>query len=261
LTPIVLVAFVVLVQVTLLVALVRWGTRWGATPEERAEPLPGDDYFAGGPAARVAMTRAISIDAAPETVWPWLAQLGRGAGFYSLDRLDNGGRMSARHIVSWVPPPRPGDASAIGYLREVVPGSHLTWWVPGLRFLGAFARLVVDIRLRPRGSGSRLVIRMSADAAGAMARPALWVFQLIDSIMACTQLLRLKERAETCGARSSDPERPETGARDQFQLYEVLYASGEKAGVPGQEEAARWHHAAAAAGLADASRPTQKRSN
>jgi hypothetical protein len=252
LTLIVFATFLPVAAAALVVVLTRWGTQWGSTPEEQAEPLPGDDYLAGGPPTRVRMTRAISIDTSPKTVWPWLAQLGRGAGFYSIDRLDNGGRMSARHIVSWVPPPRLGDASAIGYLRHVVPGSQLTWWVPGVHFLGAFARLATDIRLRPQGAGSRLVIRMSADAAGAMARPSLWMFRLIDSIMACAQLSNLKKRVEAWGGREADPEHPETGARDQFQYYEVIHASGEKAGVPGKEDAARWHRAAAAAGLIDA---------
>jgi hypothetical protein len=103
--------------------------------------------------------------------------------------------------------------------------------------------------VRPRDGGSRLVIRMSADAEGPMARPALWVFRLIDSIMACTQIRRIKERAEAHGARSADPERPETGSIEQFQCYEVIYASGERAGVRGKEDAARWHRAALEAGL------------
>ena len=37
-------------------ALVRWGTRWGSTPEERARALPGDGYTGDGSAARVSMT-------------------------------------------------------------------------------------------------------------------------------------------------------------------------------------------------------------
>jgi hypothetical protein len=220
--------------------------------------MPGDEYLAGGPSTRVVMTRAISIEAPPDIVWPWLAQLGRGAGFYSLDRLDPAGRMSARHIISWVPAPRLGDASAIGYLREITPGSAISWWVPGVRFFGAFARLVTDIRLRPREQGSRLVIRMSADAKGPMAQSALWVFRLIDSIMACTQLRRLKDRVEAHGARSSDPEHPETGSRDQFQYYEVIYASGERAGAQGKEDASRWHRAAVEAGVTHTDLSTQE---
>jgi hypothetical protein len=186
----------------------RWGTRWRSTREERAREMPGDAYLKGGPPARVAMTRAVSIRARPETVWPWLAQLGRGAGWYSIDWLDNGGKTSARHIVSWVPEPRLGDASPIGYLRHIEPGRALVWWVKGVRFVGALTHLVVDIRLTPKNEGSRLVIRMSADAAGPMARFALLVFRFIDSIMARRQLLGIRERVErygrgrACGAKN-----------------------------------------------------------
>jgi hypothetical protein len=203
------------------------------------------------------MTRAVTIAAPPETVWPWLAQLGRGAGWYSYDLLDNGGLMSADHIVSWVPPIQLGDASPIGYVRRLVDGSELTWWVPGTRFLAATARLTVDIGLYPENNGSRLVIRMSADATGATARPALLVFMFIDSIMARRQLLGIKERVEAHGARTTDTEHPESGARDQYQLYEVIYASGERAGKPGKEVAEKWHRAAVAAGLTN---PPQNRS-
>jgi hypothetical protein len=130
-----------------------------------------------------------------------------------------------------------------------VPGSELTWWVPGLTFPGALARLTVDIRLSREGSGSRLVIRMSADAAGLMAWPALWVFEFIDTIMARVQLLRIKERVERYGARSADPDQQETGFRDQYQLYEVIYASGERAGLRGKESASRWRRAAVESGM------------
>ena len=116
----------VLAVVGLLVFL-RWGTRWGSTSEERARRMPGDGYLEGGHGERVVMTRAQSIRARPETVWPWLAQLGRGAGWYSFDRLDNGGKGSARHIVSWIPEPQVGDASAVGYLRYLEPGRALVW--------------------------------------------------------------------------------------------------------------------------------------
>jgi hypothetical protein len=98
--------------------------------------------------------------------------------------------------------------------------------------------MVIDILLMPQGDGSRLVIRISGDAAGPTAPLAIWVFQFIDTIMARRQLLGIKERVETYGARSADPDLPENGLRDQYQFYEVIYASGERAGVPGKEQAA-----------------------
>jgi hypothetical protein len=62
-----------------------WLMNWGAAPEERAMVLPGDE---APPAAY--FTRAISIDAPPSAVWPWLLQIGQDrAGFYSNDYLEN----------------------------------------------------------------------------------------------------------------------------------------------------------------------------
>ena len=227
-----------------LALFISWGSRWGSTRNERQLSLPGDRYLAGREAVKVAMTRAITIRASPAVVWPWLAQLGRGAGWYSVDRLDNGGRSSARHIVSWVPAPAQGDASAVGYLRHIEDGRALVWWTPGVRFAGAWARLVVDICLTPERESSRLVIRMSADASGPTARLALLAFRFIDTIMARRQLLEVKQRVEQFGARPANPDEPETGGRDQYQLYEAIYASGESVGVAGREHAAKWRHAA-----------------
>jgi hypothetical protein len=219
---------------------VRWGTRWGSTSEERARHLPGDAWLENGPRAKVAMTRAISIAEPPGTVWPWIAQLGRGAGWYSWERLDNGGRDSARHVVRWIPEPRIGDAAPIGYLRHLEPGRSLTWWTPSTRFAGATARAVFDFDLRPDGAGTRLVIRMSADATGATGGLAMLIYRFVDSIMAIRQLKGIRDRAEQYGNRGSNPDDPETGAIDQYQLYEVIYASGDSAGVAGKEAAGRW---------------------
>lgn len=61
-----------------------WQEQWGATDEEAALALPGDELLAE-PATQ--LTRAITIDAPRSEVWPWLVQLGadRG-GFYTYDR-------------------------------------------------------------------------------------------------------------------------------------------------------------------------------
>lgn len=231
------------------VALVRWGMCRGARPVERAMQMPGDDWFEGGPSTRVVMTRAVSFAKPPDRVWPWLAQLGRGAGWYSFDLLDNGGRASARRLVSWIPAPCPGDATAVGYLRYLEQGSALVWWMAGEHFLGALARMAFSIRLRSEGEGSRLVIRISGDAAGRSARLSLCLFAVMDSIMACRQLTGIKQRVEQYGPDGPPGDAPETGARDQYQFFHVIYASGEEAGVTGKETAAHWRQAAKDAGV------------
>ena len=61
---------------------------WGATRDEAGGRLPGDELLeeADGTA-----TRAITIDAPPAAVWPWIAQMGpspRG-GAYTYDWIEN----------------------------------------------------------------------------------------------------------------------------------------------------------------------------
>jgi hypothetical protein len=61
--------------------------RWGATGEEVNMALPGDELV---PHADMKATRAVSVRASADGVWPWIAQLGQGrGGFYSYDSLEN----------------------------------------------------------------------------------------------------------------------------------------------------------------------------
>ncbi|MCZ2860600.1 hypothetical protein [Blastococcus sp. VKM Ac-2987] len=59
----------------------------GATTAEVAAPMPGDELV---PAPVLGYTRAVTLEAPVEDVWPWLAQIGQGrGGFYSYDGLEN----------------------------------------------------------------------------------------------------------------------------------------------------------------------------
>jgi len=231
------------------VAVVVWtrrAIRWGATTEEVASTSTAEDWFDGVSGSRARMIRAISIDATPENVWPWVAQSGRGAGWYSWERLDNGGRASARHIVQWIPDPAVGDAAGVGYLRHLEPGREIVWWAPNDPFLGAPTWSAWQYTVTPEGDGSRLVMRVDAAATGALRWLPILALPLIDSIMALPQLRNLKHHSEHYGTRTEDPGNPETGARDQYQLFHVIYASGDEAGVPGvenAEQARRWAEA------------------
>jgi hypothetical protein len=70
---------------------------WGATEEEAARRLPFDDVF---PNAPWNATRAVTIEATPQQIWPWLVQIGWGrAGWYGYDWADNGGKPSVWQIL------------------------------------------------------------------------------------------------------------------------------------------------------------------
>lgn len=61
--------------------------RYGATDAEVASAMPGDELVKQ---PKLGFTRAVTIDAAPVDVWPWLAQIGQGrGGLYSYDGLEN----------------------------------------------------------------------------------------------------------------------------------------------------------------------------
>ena len=74
-----------------------WALTWGSTDDEIARRMPGDDVVAN---PSFSATRAVTVEAPPERIWPWIVQMGyQRAGFYSWDRLDNDGVPSAEHIL------------------------------------------------------------------------------------------------------------------------------------------------------------------
>jgi hypothetical protein len=64
-----------------------WHLQWSATVDEARSSLPGDELI---PDADLVATRAVTVRASPDAVWPWIAQLRQGrGGFYSCDFLEN----------------------------------------------------------------------------------------------------------------------------------------------------------------------------
>lgn len=74
---------------------------WGATPEECARTWPGDDYT---PHSLGICTRAVTIHATPEQIWPWIMQIGQDrAGYYSYTWLENLFRAEMSNTLHLVP--------------------------------------------------------------------------------------------------------------------------------------------------------------
>jgi hypothetical protein len=64
----------------------RWFSRWGTTPEELARFMPGDALI---PNPTEMSMQAVTVNALPEDIWPWLVQIGyQRGGLYSYDWLD-----------------------------------------------------------------------------------------------------------------------------------------------------------------------------
>ena len=76
-----IVAFVAVAAALYAILIRPWMLAWGATPAERNASLPGDDL---APDARYVTTRATTVDASADRIWPWLVQMGQDrAGFYT----------------------------------------------------------------------------------------------------------------------------------------------------------------------------------
>ena len=139
----------------------RWHLRWGASPDEVVRPMPGDTLL---PGAQFRATRAITIDASPDKVWPWLVQVGcLRAGWYSNDLLDNLGRPSATtiepslqelHVGQWIPmspksPPSPRTALRVDSFEV---DNWLLWTKPDSTWSWQLTRTATN--------GTRLVTRI-----------------------------------------------------------------------------------------------------
>jgi hypothetical protein len=68
-------------------AVLPWYTRRGTREDEQDTPLPGDDLV---PDPKTGYTMAVTIDAPPSAIWPWLVQMGQGrGGFYTHEWVEN----------------------------------------------------------------------------------------------------------------------------------------------------------------------------
>jgi hypothetical protein len=102
---------------------------WGATPQEMARSMPGDDLV---PSPDFLATRAVTIRGKPEEIWPWLAQMGyRRAGYYGYDLIENiGSERGIRSAVSVLPElqhPKTGDTLPISAVASMVFGQIEPW--------------------------------------------------------------------------------------------------------------------------------------
>jgi hypothetical protein len=133
--------------------------RWGATDEEIAQAMPGDE-IQRQPIFNA--TRAVTIQSRPEQIWPWLVQIGYGrAGWYGYDWFDNDGIPSADRIIPQLSHLKVGDTISIqkGVNFNVVavePNQYIVWASPGGGWSMVVALYPVD------ASHTRLVWRQHA---------------------------------------------------------------------------------------------------
>jgi hypothetical protein len=174
-----------------------WHQRWGATDRELALALPGDDLL---PVAEFHPTRAITIAARPEEIWPWIVQIGYGrAGFYSYDLLDNLGRPSADrlipelqtpHVGDWIPMSAAVNDTTAFRVKAFEPNAWMLWSKPDSTWCWSLqpiddesTRLVCRIRMKYAWTNPAVVL-------------SLVLMELGDFFMNRRELIGIKRRAE-----------------------------------------------------------------
>jgi hypothetical protein len=139
-------------------------------------------------------TRAVTVNAPAERIWPWIVQVGYGrAGFYSWDILDNDGIASAERIMAEHQGLKVGDLlplskSSSARVAKMEPPTQLllvfqsdgasTW---------AWGLYPIDSRR------TRLVTRLRVDADRLTTQLMLDAFEIV---MMRKHLLGIKRRAE-----------------------------------------------------------------
>jgi hypothetical protein len=176
---------------------------WGATADEVRGQMPGDDLM---PNPDLQTTRAITIEAPPGAIWPWLVQMGSGrGGAYTYDWIENLFALdmhSANEILPQFQDLKVGDALPLGSkaprLRVEVldPDRALVVRSEDGNWVWAFG-------LYPEGKHTRLVSRNRIKTPGASA-PARLAYTVVmepgSLVMERRMLLGIKQRAERLAA-------------------------------------------------------------
>jgi hypothetical protein len=176
---------------------------WGATGEEAASRLPGDELLED---ADGVSTRAITIDAPTASVWPWLAQMGpspRG-GAYTYDWIENllGLDMhSADNVMAEFQHPEVGDTISLGpngmRLERVEPAHVLAWRSENGNWVWTFV-------LKEHDGTTRLISRNRFRLPTLVARIGMLPMEPGSLAMERKMLRGIKGRAEQLASGTSD---------------------------------------------------------
>jgi hypothetical protein len=168
-----------------------WHLRWGATDEEVENPLLGDELV---PDPGIESTRAITVHASVEQVWPWLAQVGQDrGGFYSYEWLENLAGAQMRNADRIHPEWQHREVGETVFLHPAT-GPKVAAFEPGraivLEGWGAFVVEPVDERT------TRVLLRSRVPRRLGTLIYYLLTIEIPHFIMERRMLKGIKERAE-----------------------------------------------------------------
>ncbi len=174
-----------------------WQLKWGATHEEVERTMPGDNIVVR-PAFNA--TRAVTVKARSEDIWPWLVQIGiKRAGWYSYDWVDNLGKPSAERIIPQLQHLTVGDLIPMSpdgkfglWVKDFKLNEWILWWdkkgdvtwLWGLYPLDdSRTRLITRVRIHYNWLSPSIIFNLLLDVG--------------DIVMMRKCMLGIKRRAET----------------------------------------------------------------
>jgi len=174
--------------------------RWGATAAEIEHAIPEDDIVRH-PAFDA--TRAITIHARPDEIWPWLVQMGYSrAGFYGYDMIENPGSgtgiRSARTIRPAFQHPHTGDVLPLSVAASlefgsIEPNRRLVWRAHDVPPSGVFIWQLVPVD----GNSTRLISRIRWRYLSDWLGFSLGIFtEFADHVAVRAILCGIRDRAE-----------------------------------------------------------------
>ncbi len=192
-----LIASILLVLVLFYMKIIRpWQLRWGATDGEIKRSMPGDEIV-DRPSFNA--TRAVTINAPAENIYPWIAQMGvTRAGWYSYDLLDNLAKPSAESVLVEYQDVQVGDLIPMSpdgkqgmRVKDLRRNEWMLWWdnIGDTTWVWeikseseAVSRLVTRVRVKYRWFSPVIAFNM--------------LIEFLDIVMMRKCMLGIKRRAE-----------------------------------------------------------------
>ncbi|MET9134670.1 hypothetical protein [Streptomyces antibioticus] len=176
------------------------GRVWGTTSAEQSASYPCDQLVT---ARSEGWTRAVDVAAPPGLVFRWVRQL--TVAPYSYDWIDFRGRKSPHALLPAMPDLSVGQPFLVFEIASFRTGEHITGLLPEA-FARRHGQMAVSYTVRPHGEGSRLVVKVVAEAGGTVGR------RLRRRLLACGDLVMMRKQLLTLEKLAEGVAGPEANA-------------------------------------------------
>jgi len=171
--------------------------RWGATKDELNEEYPIDKLL---PKARTVAVRAMTIEAPPKIVYPWVRQLAtEGMLNFNVNLVDLIRNKPAQMVLQDLPQINVGDRFLVGNIVQAKNNQSLTLELfrqsfPWNKFVSIYAGFYLE---KGEHNSTRVIYKIKADYSGFMAWfSAKYLIEVVDFAVTRYQLYTVKSLAE-----------------------------------------------------------------